>query len=76
MGVIDPVLQMDWNVAIRDRVMFETEVEQAVVVANQFSDDVERLMTELERFDDKTLHFLAMEVAREYADFHARKELH
>jgi hypothetical protein len=30
----------------------------------------------LKKFDQTTLSYLAMEVAREYADFHSRDEVH
>ncbi len=76
MGVIDPVLRMDWQAALKEREPFVRDVQRAVKTANRYCHDMDRLMAELGKFDDKTLHYLAMEVAREYADFHARKELH
>lgn len=76
LGVIDPVLKMDWRAAFENRHQFKDEVDRAVNVANCYSDDPDRLMNELGKFDDETLKYLAMEVAREYADYHARKALH
>jgi DNA-binding helix-hairpin-helix protein with protein kinase domain len=76
MGVIDPVLKMDWQSAFEVRHLFAVDVSRAVAVVNRCSDDVDSLMLELQKFDDETLKYLAMEVAREYADYHARKELH
>ena len=76
MGVIDPVLRMDWRSAMRDRPRFEAQIALAVDIASQDHGDVEKLMNELGRFEEPVLTFLAMEVAREYADYHARKEMH
>ncbi len=76
MGVIDPVLQMDWTQVVEDR-QFQSEMfERIVLVANCYQNDIDQLMVELEKFDQKALGFLAMEVAKEFADFHARKDLH
>lgn len=75
-GVIDPVLRMDWHEALKERHRFEADVTRALAIANRFSGDQNLLLNELKRFDENTLKFLAMEVAREYADYHARKELH
>lgn len=76
MGVIDPVLEMDWSKVLEER-NFQTETFTEIVqVANHFQGDLDRLMEELEKFDQKALGFLAMEVAKEFADFHARRDLH
>ena len=75
-GVIDPVLKMDWKSARAEAHMYANEVSAAVRVANKYAHDAEVLIEELGKFDDKTLSLLAMEVAREFADYHARKELH
>lgn len=76
LGVIDPVLEMDWSEAIDEMNRHWNDIEQVVGVANRFQDDVEILKEELGKFDQKTLGYLAMEVAREFADFHARNALH
>jgi hypothetical protein len=75
LGVIDPVLQMDWSQAMHDREVQTDLFTQVIVVANRYQTDVDELMAQLERFDQKALGFLAMEVAKEYADFHSRGEL-
>ena len=76
LGVIDPVLEMDWNQAMENIGTHEETLRSAIAIANHFQGDVDGLMQELKTFDEKTLGYLAMEVAREFADFHARKELH
>ncbi len=76
MGVIDPVLEMDWAQALEDIGEHSKAVDAALRVANAYQDDPEILKVELGKFDEKTLGYLAMEVAREFADFHARADLH
>jgi hypothetical protein len=76
MGVIEPVLQMDWKDALKEMDSNPTPLFDAVKVANDFQSDVQILIEKLESLDEKTLSFLAMEVAREYADFHGQHEVH
>ena len=76
LGVIDPVLEMDWSEAMNQFSVHSTDFDEALLVANTYQTDLEALMKNLERFDDKTLSYLAMEVAREFADFHSREDLH
>lgn len=76
MGVIDPVLEMDWGQALDEMGAHEQEFIQVLSVANSCQDDVQELIVNLKRFDQQTLSYLAMEVAREYADYHSRETLH
>ena len=75
-GVIDPVLEMDWTEAMDQFTTHSTHFSEAIAVANMYQSDLEALMKNLEKFDEKTLGYLAMEVAREFADFHSREDLH
>ncbi|MCB0420940.1 MAG: cytochrome [Bdellovibrionales bacterium] len=76
MGVIDPVLEMDWTEALEEMLSHEKDFQAVVHAANVYQFDVNRLMSELERFDERCLAYLAMEVAKEFADFHGREGLH
>lgn len=76
LGVIDPVLEMDWAEAMEKIAPHHRTVLQAVEVANCYQYDVQILMNHLEKFDAQTLGYLAIEVAKEFADFHSREELH
>jgi NTP pyrophosphatase (non-canonical NTP hydrolase) len=76
MGIIDPVLEMDWNKALDQMEQYADDFFQVLSIANSFQDDMEMLMSNLKKFDQKTLSYLAMEVAREYADYHSRETLH
>lgn len=76
MGVIDPVLEMDWGKALDDMPAHADDFFQVMNVANSIQDDVQELVAALKKFDQQTLSYLAMEVAREYADYHSRETLH
>jgi hypothetical protein len=76
MGVIDPVLAMDWNKALDEMPEYADDFFQVLSIANSFQDDMHELMSNLKKFDQQTLSYLAMEVAREYADYHSRETLH
>lgn len=76
MGVIDPVLEMDWGKELDQMHMHADSFFAILAVANLHQGDVSELMAKLKEFDEKTLVYLAMEVAREYADYHSRKDLH
>lgn len=76
MGVIDPVLEMDWGSALDEIGAHEAEFFQVLNVANSYQDDMQTLMANLKKFDQQILSYLAMEVAREYADYHSRETLH
>ena len=76
MGVIDPVLEMDWSKALDEMGDYADEFFQVLSIANTCQDDVQELMGNLKKFDQQTLSYLAMEVAREYADYLSRETLH
>ena len=57
--------------------MYAQSLTEVIKVVNSHQQcDAESLVKVLEGFDERTLSFLAMEVAREYADFHSREALH
>ncbi len=76
LGVIDPVLKMDWNKELNDLAKHADDFFQALDIANNHQSNVDDLMGQLRNFDQRTLSYLAMEVAREFADFHSRDCLH
>ena len=76
LGVIDPVLEQDWTTALDEISNHYEDLTWVIESVNLHQGDVSELMRELERFDPTTLSYLAMEVAREFADFHSREELH
>jgi hypothetical protein len=76
LGVIDPVLEMDWSDEMKELEFHYPELEQAVAIANRYQNSPDDLINHLGQFTDKVLNFLAMEVAREFADFHSRDQIH
>ncbi len=76
LGVIDPVLKKDWQEAMNELPHYLEDVREAMRVANEYHQDIPMLVSSLKDFDGKILEYLAMEVAREFADFHARNSLH
>lgn len=76
LGVIDPVLKMDWQDAMTELPHYLEDLREAMRVANEYHDNTDALVRNLKEFDAKILEYLAMEVAREFADFHAREKLH
>lgn len=77
MGMIEPVLEMDWSEAM-NKMASQPEIYQEIVeVVNSHSRyGTKFLVQELSRFSESTLSYLAMEVAREFADFHSRDQVH
>lgn len=76
LGIIDPVLEMDWDEALTLMPNYSDSVQEVIQVVNSFKGTGEELAETLKSYDEKTLGYLAMEVAREFADFHARESLH
>lgn len=76
MGVIEPVLKMDWQEALKEMNKNPHPLFEIMKVANLHQGNHEELVSRLESFEENTLSFLAMEVAREFADFHSRNEVH
>lgn len=76
MGVIEPVLEMDWSEPISNMHQNFEKLVEILDVVNDHQAGVEGLMFELQKFSHESLEYLAMEVARELADFHSRETLH
>lgn len=76
LGVIDPVLKLDWSQHIEEIDANAFAIRRAVDIVNACGSDRGRLFMELQRLDAKTLELLAVEVAREYAGFHSRAVVH
>ena len=77
-GAIDPVLKMDWSVINEEMSHNQNKkiVKQAFRMINACEGDRELMIQKLKFMDEKSLNCLAMEVAREFAEFQDRKELH
>jgi hypothetical protein len=76
LGVIDPVLKMDWAQHLEHIEKNTFAIRRAVEIVNGCGNDRQRLFLELGRMDSQTLELLAVEVAREYAGYHTRAVVH
>lgn len=75
LGVIEPVLAMDWRSRLLEIEKGSPQLETAIDVANECGKDRVQLTKKLNTMDRNALEMLAMEVAREYADYHTRQDL-
>lgn len=76
MGVIDPVLKMDWSEDFEKIDSEPWRINPVVQVVNRCSGNYEDLITELKRFDQEALSYLAMLVAKELMYFHTNTVVH
>ncbi len=75
-GAIDPVLKLDWSQVTTEMARNQSAVKDMYRLINACAGDRELLVQKLKFMDEKTVNYLAMEVAREFAEFQDRKELH
>lgn len=76
MGVIEPVLNMNWKSGLKEINSGSPKLMRAIRIANSCGKNRNMMRAELQKLDSRSLEILAMEVAREYADFHLREALH
>lgn len=76
LGVIEPVLEMDWRARLLEIEGGSPQLQSAIIAVNECGPDKKRLTNRLNTMDRSALEMLAMEVAREYADYHTRQDLH
>ena len=75
-GAIDPVLQMDWSNVSKQMEKNPIKLQQAIAVVNSCSGNREEIAKKLIGLDQQAIHFIALEVAREFAEFSDRQTLH
>ena len=75
-GAIDPVLKMDWEVMSSEMKNEPQRLHSACSVINSCGEDLTRMIEILKQMDSKSIHFVALEVARELCEFQDRKTLH
>jgi hypothetical protein len=76
MGVINPALRADWAPADKAIKRNPLRLQEVIQVVNHSGGNEKELIERLQKFDQETLLFLAMEVAREFVDFEDRTTLH
>lgn len=76
LGVIDPVLEMDWSVEFEHMESNPMPLAEIVGVVNSSLGNYEDLMGHLKQFGEKDLSHLAIVVAKELVGFHTNKVIH
>lgn len=74
-GAIDPVLKMDWNQVTEEMAKNPRAVNFALQEINSCRGNRDLLVKKLHGFDSKVRNYIALEVAREFCEFHDRKDL-
>lgn len=75
-GAIDPVLKQDWHALSRELAESPEAYSQAVREINDCGGNRDEIIQKLSFFDRKVVSYIAVEVARELAEFTDRKTLH
>jgi hypothetical protein len=76
MGKIDPALKEDWSLTEKNMFKSPEKVKSVLKVVNSCNGDVDSMVQRLRKFDDESILFLTMEVAREFVDFECTKIRH
>jgi len=76
MGAIDPVLKMDWQQIHTQKRKNPGSYEKAVTAINGCQGHPASLLQTMRGLDGETVNFIAVEVARELAEYTDRKMLH
>jgi len=75
-GAIDPVLKSDWHEIAREMEKKPEQYTMALKTINSCGGDITELIEKLSSLDRESINFIAVEVAREFAEFTDRKTLH
>lgn len=75
-GAIDPVLNSDWKKIASEMAGNPHLYSKAVMTVNQCQGNRNKLVEQLMLLDRQAVNFIAVEVAREFAEFTDRKDLH
>jgi hypothetical protein len=75
-GAIDPVLKADWLELNKEMVQNNHLLENAIDVINSCEGNPTLLQERIAHLDSKSISFIAMEVAREFAEFQECQTLH
>lgn len=75
-GAIDPVLKMDWNQVTKEMEANPQEVLLACRQMNACFGDKDLMVKKLVSMDKQSIHYVALEVARELCEFQERSILH
>ncbi len=76
LGVIDPVLEMDWTKEFEKIEKNPLQLAKIVGVVNAVGETQEDLLVALQTFEKTDLSHLAMMVAKELVSYHSEKVIH
>lgn len=74
-GAIDPVLKADWKEITNDMLKHPKILSEAFDVVNACGHNKDLLIQKLYLMDNRSLNYIAMEVAREFCEFQDRTSL-
>lgn len=75
-GAIDPVLKKDWKSLYSEVEKNPREFMQLMDVVNSNQESLPQMIQTFKAMDLHSLQLIAMEVAREYAEFHSKTLTH
>lgn len=75
-GAIDPVLKLDWSEVTKEMMANPQILSDAFQTINGCRGNKDLLVQKLHMMDQRSVNYIAMEVAREFCEFQDRKELH
>jgi len=75
-GAIDPVLKLDWAEVNKEMMANPQILSDAFQSINGCRGNRDLLVERLHMMDQRSVNYIAMEVARELCEFQDRKELH
>lgn len=76
LGVIDPLLKTDWSQLDALKLNRYSDFERLIKKMNHLTSVKDIIKKELIGYDAQMIQFFAMEVAKEYAEFHKEKSTH
>lgn len=76
LGAIDPLLKEDWKVLTTEMEQSPAAYQRGLKEINSCKGDRKEMIKKLAGFDRKVMQYIAVEVARELAEFTDRKTLH
>jgi hypothetical protein len=75
-GAIEPVLKMDWKEVTEEMQKHPEVLQAAIASVNSCQGQRDSLVQKLKGMDSRYIHYIALEVAREFAEFQDRKNMH
>lgn len=75
-GAIDPVLKLDWSEVTKEMMSQPQILSDAFQTINACKGNKDLLIQKLHMMDQRSVNYIAMEVAREFCEFQDRTELH